>query len=129
MHTRPTIDSLTAQATAMGVAIEYVRLPPGRRGQYCHATRTIQLAAGLSDDAAVPVLLHEIEHARRGDDGPQPPHVEHHIDVGVARALIQADAYARAEALTGGHPALIARELRVPARVVTDYQEWLRRTR
>lgn len=127
--TRPTIASLTAEAAHIGVTITYVPLPPGRRGDYHHQSRTIRLAEGLSDDALLPVLLHELEHARRGDDGPQPPAVEHHIDQRVARALIQAHEYAAAEAITGGHPALIARELRVPVRVVRDYQDWLDQTR
>lgn len=119
---RPTLDTVLDEAAELGVSVQWVELPRGRRGAYAHAARTILLSAALSETMAVPVLMHEIEHARRGDDGPQPTWVEERINATVAARMIGECDYAAAEDLAGGHAGGMAVELDVPVWVVEAYR-------
>ena len=123
---RPTLNALLAHAAEQGVTGIWAPLPPGRRGAWHHTTRTIILRPGMSDTLAVPTLMHELEHARRGDEGPQPRSVEARIDRAVAHRLISAGDYRAAEAAVGPHPGAIAVALDLPRWVVDAYRSALR---
>lgn len=126
--TRPTLDALLTKCTEQGVRVRWARLPAGMEGCYDHARSTIWLQAGDPEWVSVPVLLHEMEHARRGDDGHQSRAVERRIDETVAHTLITAEEYARAEAVTGARDSgAIAAEMGVPRWVVSAYRRTLRR--
>ena len=75
---------------------------------------------------AVPTLMHEMEHARRGDEGPQPRSVEARIDAVVARRLVTVEDYAAAELLVGCRVGALAAELEVPTWVIEAWQRTLR---
>ncbi|WP_195393634.1 DUF6782 family putative metallopeptidase [Actinomyces urogenitalis] len=128
--TRPTLNALLQQCEDAGITVTWTRLASRRRGGYAHASRTIYLTEGMPDDLALPTLMHEMEHARRGDDGHQPRAVERRIDETVAHQLITADDYARAEAVTGARDSgAIAAEMGLPRWVVSAYRRTLRRAR
>lgn len=128
--TRPTLNALLQQCEDAGITVTWTRLASRRRGGYAHASRTIYLTEGMPDDLALPTLLHEMEHARRGDDGHQSPAIEARIDETVARAIITPDDYARAEAVTGARDSgAIAVEMGLPQWVVAAYRRTLRRAR
>lgn len=122
---RPTLDSLLADCHARRLTVTTGRLPRAVRGTYHHPTRTITLAAGMPGWAAVPTLMHEMVHADRGDDGPQPAAVEARIDALVACRLITVGEYAAAEDLVGPVVGALAAELDVPAWVVEAYRRTL----
>ncbi|MDY3678137.1 MAG: hypothetical protein SO046_02815 [Actinomyces urogenitalis] len=128
-----TAASLTALLLAcehQGIAVRWDHLPGDMWGVYSHRERTITLRAGMSQGQEVAALMHEMEHARRGDDGHQPRAVERAIDRCVARTLITPDEYARAEAITGGRDSgAIAVEMGLPRWVVSAYRAELRRVR
>ncbi|WP_136314353.1 ImmA/IrrE family metallo-endopeptidase [Actinomyces procaprae] len=122
---RPPLEAVLASADERGVTVRW--LPLGRwRGCYHQPTRTVYLRAGMSDRLAVPTLMHELEHARRGDDGHQSRPVETRIDRLVACRLITAGEYRRAEVLVGPHVGALAVELDVPRWVVEAYRDTLR---
>ena len=73
---RPSLDSLLTDCDRRRLTVVLAALPQTVRGAYHHATRTIVLRAGMPEWMAVPTLMHEMEHARRGDEGPQPRSVE-----------------------------------------------------
>lgn len=126
---RPTLPQAVAEARAAGATVEWGRLPDGVRGTYHHPTRTITLAEGMSDTLAVPTLMHETLHAIRGDDGPQPAHVERRIDEAVARRLLTVAEYADAEQVTGARGSgALAVELGVPRWVAAAFRRTLRTT-
>lgn len=128
--TRPTLDALLRECAEQGVRVCWRRLPGDMEGCYDRARSTIWLQDGDPEWVSLPVLLHEMEHARRGDDGHQPAAVERAIDRCVARTLITEEDYARAEALTGGRGSgAIAAELGLPRWVVSAYRAELRRVR
>jgi hypothetical protein len=122
---RPTLDSLLADCHARRLTVTTGRLPRAVRGTYHHPTRTITLAAGMPGWAAVPTLMHEMVHADRGDDGPQPAAIEARIDALVACRLITVGEYAAAEDLVGPVVGALAAELDVPAWVVEAYRRTL----
>lgn len=127
---RLSLSDLVDACRRHGIAVRWVRLPHDLRGLYRHTARTIYLAHDMSDTLALPTLLHEMEHARRGDDGHQSRAVERRIDETVAHRLITAEEYARAEALTGGRGSgAIAAEMGLPKWVVSAYRRTLRRVR
>ena len=130
---RVTAASLTALLLAcehQGIAVRWDHLPGDMWGVYSHRERTITLRAGMSQGQEVAALLHEMEHARRGDDGHQPPAVERRIDETVAHQLITAEDYARAEAVTGARDSgAISVEMGLPGWVVAAYRAELRRVR
>lgn len=122
---RPTLDSLLVDCHVRRLSVTTGRLPRTMRGAYHHPTRTIVLAAGMPDWVAVPTLMHEMVHADRGDDGPQPTAIEARIDALVACRLITVGEYAAAEALVGPGVGALAAELDVPAWVVEAYRRTL----
>lgn len=128
--TRPTLTSALDAAEAAGLFVTWIPLPADLRGAFFLPTRTIYLAHDMSETLALPTLLHEMEHARRGDDGHQPAAVERRIDEAVAHSLITAEEYARAEAVTGARDSgAIAVEMGLPRWVVSAYRRTLRRAR
>lgn len=126
MSRRPTIDALLTECDEQGIFVREVRLPPGWDGAYHRPSRTIYLAAGMRDCDAVPVLMHELEHAARGDDGHQADCVETRINRAVACRLITAEEYAEAERVAGHYSGAIADELGLPRWVVSAYRQTLR---
>ena len=114
-------------ADALGVFVRWVPLPEGRRGAWHAGSGTIWLAEGMGESAAVAALLHEVEHARRGDECPQPGWVERRIDRTVACRLIRPDEYARAERVSGGRGSgAVAVELGLPRWVVRAFRDTMR---
>lgn len=128
--TTPALPDLVDTCDALGLMIRWTPMPPHRRGAYDARRRIVYLARDLDGAAAVATLMHEMEHARRGDDGHQPRAVERRIDETVAHQLITADDYARAEAVTGARDSgAIAVEMGLPRWVVSAYRRTLRRAR
>ena len=128
--TSPTLTSALDAAEAAGLFVTWVPMADPQRGAFFLPTRTIYLREDMADAVALPTLLHEMEHARRGDDGHQSRAVERRIDETVAHTLITADDYARAEAVTGARDSgAIAVEMGVPRWVVSAYRRTLRRVR
>lgn len=123
---RPSLDSLLADCDRRRLTVVLATLPRTVRGAYHHATRTIVLRAGMPEWMAVPTLMHEMEHARRGDEGPQPPSVEARIDAVVARRLVTVEDYAAAELEVGCHVGALAAELEVPTWVIEAWRRTLR---
>lgn len=123
---RPSLDSLLTDCDRWRLAVVLAALPRTVRGAYHHATRTIVLRAGMPEWMAVPTLMHEMEHARRGDEGPQPRSVEARIDAVVARRLVTVEAYAAAELLVGCRVGALAAELEVPTWVIEAWRRTLR---
>lgn len=123
---RPSLDALAQQCADQGIIVSWARLPAGRRGLYVLSTRTIYLRHDMPDRLAVPTLMHEMCHAERGDDGPQPAAVEARIDRAVAHRLISVGDYRAAEAAVGPHPGAIAVALDLPRWVVDAYRSALR---
>lgn len=123
---RPSLDSLLADCDRWRLTVALAALPRTVRGAYHHATRTIVLRAGMPEWMAVPTLMHEMEHARRGDEGPQPRSVEARIDAVVARRLVTVEDYAAAELLVGCRVGALAAELEVPTWVIEAWQRTLR---
>ncbi|WP_172120664.1 hypothetical protein [Actinomyces faecalis] len=128
--TRPCLTSLLLTCEHQGVTVRWDHLPGSLWGLYSHRECVITLRAGMSESQEVAALLHEMEHARRGDDGHQTQAVERRIDETVAHALIAAEEYAHAEALTGARDSgAIAAEMGLPRWVVAAYRRTLRRVR
>ena len=123
---RPTLESLLADCDRQSITVITAPLPGTRQGAYCHATRTIVLRRGMPDRLAVPTLMHEMCHAERGDDGPQPAAVEASINRAVACRLVTVAEYAAAEALAGPGVGALAVELDVPVWVVEAFRRTLR---
>lgn len=123
---RPTLESLLADCDRQSITVITAPLPGTRQGAYCHATRTIVLRRGMPDRLAVPTLMHEMCHAERGDDGPQPAAVEARINRAVACRLVTVAEYAAAEALAGPGVGALAIELDVPVWVVEAFRRTLR---
>ena len=123
---RPSLDALAQQCADQGIIVSWARLPAGRRGLYVLSTRTIYLRHDMPDRLAVPTLMHEMCHAERGDDGPQPAAVEARIDRAVAHRLISVGDYRAAEAAVGPHPGAIAVALDLPRWVVDASRSALR---
>ena len=123
----PTLDSLTVEAATLGVHVTWAELPIEMDGAYLHQRRTIILAPGLADYAQAPALAHEVEHAKRGDDGHQTRRVEDEIDEAVACRFVDIFAYRRAEEYYGWNTPAIAAELDLPRWVVQAYRRALTR--
>ena len=121
------MDTLLASADAQRLFVRWVPMPQGWAGAYHLPSRTIYLREGMSERSAVPTLMHELQHAARGDNGHQPRPVEARIDRQVACRLVTDIEYRAAEALAGPHLGALAAELDVPCWVVAAYRETLRR--
>ena len=98
---RPSFEALQREAAQLGAQIKLVR---GFRllGAWEADTGTIYIREGLSSPERECVLAHELEHAIRGDVGPQSPKVEAWIDIEVARRFVDPWEYTRAEKSGGG---------------------------
>ena len=98
---RPSFEALQREAAQLGAQIKLVR---GFRllGAWEADTDTIYIREGLPSPERECVLAHELEHAIRGDVGPQPPEVEALIDEEVARRFVDPWEYTCAEKARGG---------------------------
>ena len=121
--TRPTLDTLLRECAERGVCVRWGHLPGEMAGCYDHSQSTIWLREGDPEWVSVPALMHELEHAWRGDDGHQSDAVEARIDLAVARQLVSVNALEEAEYEVGPWP--IAEELGVPVWVVQALQATL----
>lgn len=124
---RPQMNALLDELAGEGVTVMRAELPGNMDGAYLRRSNTILLDTGLVDWEVLPVLLHEMAHWRRGDDGPQSACMERSIDESVALQMIDPADYARAEAELGWHTGGIAAELDVPRWVVQAYRRVLER--
>ena len=100
---QPSFEALQREAAQLGAQIKLVR---GFRllGAWEAETGTIYIREGLDSPERECVLAHELEHAIRGDVGPQPPETEAWIDIEVARRFVDPWEYTRAEKSGGGSP-------------------------
>ena len=98
---QPSFEALQREAAQLGAKIKLVR---GFRllGAWEADTGTIYIREGLPSPERECVLVHELEHAIRGDVGPQPPEVEAWIDIEVARRFVDPWEYTCAEKSGGG---------------------------
>ena len=119
---RPSFEALQREAARLGAQIKLVR---GFRllGAWEADTGTIYIREGLPSPERECVLAHELEHAIRGDAGPQSPETEAWIDVEVARRFVDPWEYSCAEKARGG-VAQIAIALDLPTWVV---QAWAKK--
>lgn len=126
---RPTYDSLLGECERLGVAVMPAHLSVEIDGAYIKRNSVILLDKNLADFERVPVLLHEMVHVERQDNGHQSARVERWIDEQVALRLIDPFEYAHAESELGWHTGGIAAELDVPRWVVQAYRRVLERER
>lgn len=119
---QPSFEALQREAARLGATIKLVR---GFRllGAWEADTGTIYIREGLPSPERECVLAHELEHAIRGDAGPQSPETEAWIDIEVARRFVDPWEYTRAEK-SGGGVAQIAIALDLPTWVV---QAWAKK--
>lgn len=121
---RPSFEALQREAARLGAQIKLVR---GFRllGAWEADTGTIYIREGLPSPERECVLAHELEHAIRGDVGPQSPETEAWIDIEVARRFVDPWEYTCSEkARGGGGVAQIAKNLDLPTWVV---QAWAKK--
>ena len=125
---QPSFEALQREAARLGAQIKLVR---GFRllGAWEADTGTIYIREGLPSPERECVLAHELEHAIRGDVGPQPPETEGWIDIEVARRFVDPWEYTCAEKLGGGGVAQIAKSLDLPTWVVQAWAKKLARDR
>lgn len=119
---RPSFEALQREAAQLGAKIKLVR---GFRllGAWEVDTGTIYIREGLPSPERECVLAHELEHAIRGDVGPQSPETEAGIDIEVARRFVDPWEYTCVEK-SGGGVAQIAKSLDLPTWVV---QAWAKK--
>lgn len=119
---RPSFEALQREAAQLGAKIKLVR---GFRllGAWEADTGTIYIREGLPSPERECVLAHELEHAIRGDVGPQSPETEAGIDIEVARRFVDPWEYTCVEK-SGGGVAQIAKSLDLPTWVV---QAWAKK--
>ena len=98
---QPSFEALQREAAQLGAKIKLVR---GFRllGAWEADTGTIYMREGLPSPERECVLAHELEHAIRGDAGPQSPETEAWIDIEVARRFVDPWEYTCAEKSGGG---------------------------
>ena len=98
---RPSFEALQREAAQLGAQIKLVR---GFRllGAWEAETGTVYIREGLPSPERECVLAHELEHAIRGDVGPQSPEIEAWIDIEVARRFVDPGEYTCAEKARGG---------------------------
>ena len=119
---QPSFEALQREAAQLGAKIKLVR-GFRLRGAWEAETGTIYIREGLPSPERECVLAHELEHAIRGDVGPQSPEVEAWIDEEVARRFVDPWEYTCAEKARGG-VAQIAISLDLPTWVV---QAWAKK--
>ena len=118
-----TENDLIQELAGMGVHVVY--LPYRFAGAYWHDEGIIVIDSRQTRAGQLAALAHETIHARRGDSGPQPSHVEDLVDELAAKLLISPIEYALAERVYGSRPAALAAELGVTQRMV---EAWRRGT-
>ncbi|RYE43688.1 MAG: ImmA/IrrE family metallo-endopeptidase [Hyphomicrobiales bacterium] len=114
------------------LAIVFVHLPRGVRGEYRHDERTIALSIQLSRRQAHSTLAHELGHAYYGhlptDDPVEHAKQERMADDYAAQLLITPAEYADAEQQCGTHLASLAYHLDVTPAIVRAWRSlWMRR--
>ena len=116
---QPSFEALQREAAQLGAQIKLVR---GFRllGAWEADTGTIYIREGLPSPERECVLAHELEHAIRGDVGPQSPETEARIDIEVARRFVDPWEYTCAEKARGGVPQ-IAIAMDLPTWVVRSW--------
>lgn len=119
---RPSFEALQREAAQLGAQIKLVR-DFRLLGAWEADTGTVYIREGLPSPERECVLAHELEHAIRGDVGPQPPKVETWIDIEVARRFVDPWEYTCAEK-SGGGVAQMAISLDLPTWVV---QAWAKK--
>ena len=124
---RPSFEALQREAAQLGAKIKLVR---GFRllGAWEADTGTIYIREGLPSPERECVLAHELEHAIRGDVGPQSPETEAWIDIEVARRFVDPWEYTCAEK-SGGGVAQMAISLDLPTWVVRAWAKKIARDR
>ena len=100
---RPSFEALQREAAQLGAQITLVR-NFRLRGAWEASTGIIYIHENLVGTERACVLAHELEHAYRGDVGPQSPEVEARIDEEVARRFVDPWEYTCAEKAWGGYP-------------------------
>lgn len=113
---RPSFEALQREAARLGAQIKLVR-DFRLLGAWEADTGTVYIREGLPSPERECVLAHELEHAIRGDVGPQSPEIEVWIDIEVARRFVDPWEYTCAEE-SGGGVAQIAKSLDLPTWVV-----------
>lgn len=110
------------------VRVVEVRLPDGVCGLYDESSQLVLVDAGMRDWQKRCTLVHELVHWSHGDYGCSPGVVcreEARARRETACLLVDAAAYASAEALTSGKVFPMACELGVTVQVVLDFQRVL----
>ena len=125
------IEQIWGMLEAMGVAVEYVELPPDRDGEYLHDRRLIRLQRRMASRLHISTLAHECAHAVFADVpsqfGPVNAKQERRANEWAALRLIDVDDYKRAEAIHHGHTEALAVELGVTVELIDAYQRILLR--
>jgi len=98
---QPSFEALQREAAQLGAQIKLVR-DFRLLGAWEADTGTIYIREGLPSPERECVLAHELEHAIRGDVGPQSPETEAWIDIEVARRFVDPWEYTCAEKSGGG---------------------------
>jgi hypothetical protein len=124
---RPSFEELCTEASELEIYVRETKLPAGTEGYWDPSQRTIWLKKGLPTHNSACTLAHELEHARRGDNGRQDEYVESFIDEKVALRFINPTTYARLEEVYGCEPGVIAEELDLPRWVIEAWQRLLNR--
>lgn len=124
-----TIDPMDARERVLlnlahmyGATVHIAQLDGNEMGRYESSTRRILIRPGMTAAQRVSTLAHEIIHARRGDNGEQPPSVERFVDEEAAGLVITDRAYALAETTVGHDPRTLALELDVSPWLVEAWQ-------
>lgn len=127
----PIDQHLADLADALGVRIEYARLPADRDGEYIHVRKLIRLRRGMHARHHRSVLAHELGHAAFGDMptkfGPVHAKQERRAEEWAALRLIDVDAYRLVEQLHGGHAGAMAVDLGVMRTTVMAFRGLLTR--
>jgi len=114
------VRKLLAHAAHLGVSVHVAHLPEPYRGFYDHAHRRIVYAFDLTPIERACVLAHELGHAFYGHRGRDDPAAEAAADAYAAALLVDAERYARLEAI-GLSPADIAEELGVTVKLLRAF--------
>lgn len=124
---------LEQMAADAGILILEGELPGAERGRWYPSKRVIVLQAGMSAIRTRCALCHELGHAFLGHNMTTLDRVtrarqERQADEFAAETLINAESYARAEALHGAYLPSIANELNVTLAIAEAWRElWIRK--
>ena len=120
-----TEDQLIDELEGMGVRVEWRSLKGCARGLFFARANLVVVRLGMTMPQRRSTLAHELIHARRQDEGPQPLSVERRVNEAAARLLITLAAYRAAEHYRGHHPCALATELDVTTTIIEAYQRAL----